>query len=245
MRPALVHRRLLAIALACATALAFAVALAGCGGEDLGGPKLATEPVGLLARSADAMGDVTSVRFTLTRTGAPVYVDAAQSTALDALEGRFAEPNSADALLDVTVTGDLRTKIGAVAIGEEVWMSNPVTGEFETLPANYDIDPSLFFDPEDGWQPLLESLTDPAFVGEEDRDGTKYRLRATAPAASMQAVTAGLVRGQDVELDLWLHPVTALVTDVEFSTSFDGADTFWVLGLADYGETFTISDPTT
>lgn len=218
--------------------------LVACGSsEDLGGPKLAHDPAVLQSTSAQAMADVTSVRFTLERTGAPVYIDQVESIALDGIEGRFSVPGSADAILRVTVNDSLGTKLGAVAIDDEVWLSNPVTGKFETLPPGFDIDPSLFFDPKGGWQPLIEGLTDVVFVAEEQREGTRYRLTGVAPAERMQAITAGLVRGQDVELDLWLHPATAAVTAVEFSTVFDGAQSDWVLELLDYGEDFTIEPP--
>lgn len=224
--------------------IAVLLLFSGCGGEDLGGEKLPTDAPELGAAAAEAMGAVESVHFTLERTGAPVFIDAAESMSLNGLEGRFSAPGSADALLGITVNESLGTQIGAVAIDEEVWLSNPVTGEFETLPPGFDIDPSLFFDPEDGWRPLLEGLTDLTFVAEEDRDGTRYHLTGTAPAAEMQSITAGLVRGQDVELDIWLHPVSALVTAIEFETEFDGAISAWVLALDQYGESFTITDPT-
>lgn len=220
-------------------------ALGACGGEDLGGEKLATDAQSLQSASAMAMGDVTSVQFTLERTGSAVYIDSAASMSLDGLDGRFSAPSSADAIVRVTVNDSLRTKIGAVAIEDEVWMSNPVTGEFETLPPGFDIDPSRFFDPKDGWRPLLENLMDVRFVAEEKRDGTRYHLTGTAPAAEMQSITAGLVRGQDVDIDLWLHPVTALVTAVEFETVFDGDKSLWVLELTNYGDALEIADPTT
>lgn len=218
--------------------------LLGACSEDLGGEKLATDGPMLKSLAAEAMGQVESVRFSLQRTGAPVYIDAAESMSLDELDGRFSAPGSADAIMQVTVNGSLGTRIGAVAIDDEVWMSNPVTGEFETLPPGYDVDPSLFFDPENGWKPLIASLQDVAFVAEEDRDGTRYRLTGVAPAAEMQNITAGLVRGQDVPLDIWIHPVTAQVTALEFSTEWEGARSDWVLTLREYGETFEITDPT-
>jgi hypothetical protein len=223
--------------------VALAIVAAGCGGEDLGGPKLAQDAEALQELSAETMGAVTSVRFTLARTGAPVFIDQVESIALDSIEGRFVVPGSADAILRVTVNGSLGTKLGAVAIDDEVWLSNPVTGKFETLPRGFDIDPSLFFDPKGGWQPLIAGLNNVVFVAEEDRSGTRYHLTGTAPADRMQAITAGLVRGQDVDLDLWLHPVTAAVTAVEFSTDFDGASSHWVLELLDYGEAFEIAPP--
>jgi len=223
---------------------ALMLALVGCGdggGESFDGPRLAQDATELQATSAAAMGSVTSVRFQLTRTGAPVFIDQVESIALDQIEGRFSEPGSADAILQVTVNESLGTKLGAVAIDEEVWLSNPVTGKFETLPPGFDIDPSLFFDPKGGWEPLIGGLTDVEFV-EEQKNG-RYHLTGTAPAERMQAITAGLVRGQDVDLDLWLNPVTAEVVAIEFSTEFDGETSDWVLELLDYGETFEIVPP--
>ena len=223
---------------------AAAVLLGSCGSsEDLGGIKLDTNADLLIEEAAQVMGDVDSVQFSLTRTGAPVFIDQVESLSLDALEGRFSRPGSADALIDVTVNGSLRTKLGAVAIGDEVWMSNPVTGVFETLPLGFDLDPSLFFDPENGWRPLISELTNVSFVAEEQREGTRYHLRGTATEANMRRVTAGLVR-QSVEIDLWLHPVSALVTDMTFDTDWLGETSSWELTLRGYGASFEITDPT-
>lgn len=197
----------------------------------------------LVRESADAMGQVTSVEFELERSGAPIYIDEFESIALDGLIGQFTVPGRAAARLDVTVNGNLATRIGAVAIDDEVWISNPVTGDFETLPAGYDIDPSRFFDPEDGWQPLLENLTDVELVGIDDRGGERYHVRGIAPADQVRNITVGLVRDQDVPIDLWIHPETLLVTAVEFTTSIDGDDADWVLELDRYGEDFTIEAP--
>ena len=215
----------------------------GCA-EDLGGTPLPTDAALLQEWSAQAMGEVTSVRFTVERTGAPVYIDAARSLSLDAIDGRFSAPRSADAIVEVTVNDSLSTKLGAVAIDDEVWMSNPITGEFETLPAGFDIDPSLFFDPTEGWRPLIAGLVDLEFVAEENRGGTRYRLRGLAPAERMETITAGLVRGLDVELDLWMHPVTTLITAVEFTTELGGEASDWELELDEYGDEFEINDPT-
>lgn len=198
----------------------------------------------VVADAATAMGEVTSVEFRLDRTGAAIYIDEFESLALDALVGQFTVPSRARAQLTVTVDGDLTTEIGAVAIDDEVWISNPVTGDFETLPPGFDIDPSRFFDPEDGWRPLLAGLRDVELVGIDDRGGERYHVRGVAPAAEVQNITVGLVRDQDVPVELWIHPGTSLVTAVEFTTSIDGATSRWVLELGRYGESFTIRPPT-
>src|SRR5690606_38888219 len=137
-------------------------------------------PADIVATAATTMGAVTSVEFELARTGAPVFVDQFETIALDAALGQFQVPTRAQATLDVTVDGNLRTRIGAVAIDSEVWMSNPVAGRFETLPDGYDIDPSRFFAPSGGWQPLLANLSDLELVSIDDRGGERWHVRGTA-----------------------------------------------------------------
>lgn len=201
------------------------------------------DPAAIQQAAAEAMAGATSVEFALDLSGQPIFIDQFESIALDNLRGQFSVPRQAQATLEVEVDGSLRTRIGAIALDDEVWISNPVTGNFETLPEGYDIDPSRFFDPEDGWQPLLANLQDVELVGVDPRGGERYHLRGVAPAAEVRNVTAGLVRDQDVPVDLWIHPQTSLVTAAEFTTTLDGNETRWVLELDRYGDEFTIKPP--
>jgi hypothetical protein len=228
--------------------------LAACGGNDERaneptGPTLPADAAVIVTASAIAMGDVTSVRFDLARTGARVYIDQFESITIDRVIGEFTVPQSAQAVLDVEVNDSLKTQLAAIALGEEVWLSNPITGDFETLPDGYDVDPSRFFDPKAGWRPLLNGLTDVELVGLETRQGgERYHVRGTATKELMKIITAGLVRNQDVTLDLWIQPVTGLVHSVEFTTdpvSGSAADerVNWVLKLDQYGDEYTIVPP--
>ena len=122
------------------------------------------------------MGATESVRFELRRSGAPVYIDQVEQLALNSVVGQFTVPGSAQAVLEVEVNGGLVSELGAVALDDDVWLSNPITGDFEPLPAGIDLDPSLFFDPKDGWQPLMDGLTDVELVGTES---ARRRRRAT------------------------------------------------------------------
>lgn len=199
----------------------------------------------VLNAAAAAMAEVTSVEFRLDRTGAPIFIDQYDSLALDGLLGQFTVPTKARAQLTVTVQGGFTTEIGAVAVDDEIWVSNPVTGSFETLPDGFDIDPSRFFDPEGGWRPLLANLRDAEVIGVETASdgGDRYHVRGTAPAAEVRNITVGLVRDQDVPVELWIHPGTFLVTRAEFVTLVDGEESQWVLELGRFGDEFTIEPP--
>jgi len=193
--------------------------------------------------AAAAMAEVSSVEFSVACEGAPVHIDEFERIALTGLRGQFVVPGRAQAELAVTIDGDLRTRLGAVAVGTEIWLSNPVTGEFETLPEGYDIDPSRFFDPKGGWRPLLAGLQDLTLVGIDDRGGERYHVRGTATSQQMSDVTAGLVDDQDVVVDLWIHPTTSLVTAAGFDTTTAAGTTSWSLELGRYGDTFRIDPP--
>ena len=207
----------------------------GCSDDAVSsGERLEPDVDVVIAAAAEAMGDVESVRFHVVRRGAPVFIDDVESIAVDEISGTVTVPDEAEALLTVTIDESVSTRLGAVAAGGETLLSNPVTGEFEPLPAGYDLDPRSFFDPVGGWRPLIAGLEGVVFVGEEDRGGARYRLRGTAPASRIEAVTAGLVSGQDVDVELWVHPVTALVTSLEFDTESDRGTTSWVLDLGNY-----------
>jgi len=207
-------------------------------------PTIPPDAATIVAASATAMGDTQSVRFTLAASGSPVFIDQFESIALQRAVGEFRVPGTAQAVLDVQVSGNLNTQLAAIAIDDEVWLSNPITGEFETLPPEFDLDPSLFFDPEGGWQPLLENLTDVVLVGTEQRNGNdRYRISATAPAAQIEIITARLVRDQDVDIEFWIQPVTGNVRAAEFTTATPEGDVDWVLELDEFGGDFEIVPP--
>jgi len=203
------------------------------------GPRLVGDGPTVMAASAEAMAAVISVRFEVTRTGAPVYIDLVEELALDRVVGRFQAPGNADALVTVTVSGDLTTELGAIALGSEIWLSNPITGEFEPLPPSYDLDPSTFFDPTGGWQPLLAGLIEPTVIDA----GDSIHVRGVAPRAELREVTAGLVQADGIVVDLWIDPYTGLVSRIEFSVEDRHGVSDWTLVLSQYGEPFRILPP--
>jgi lipoprotein LprG len=196
------------------------------------------------AAAATAMGEVDTVRFTLERAGAPVYIDDLDTIEFVSAEGRFAAPSTADAVVQVSVVG-LSTQIGAVAVDGETWLTNPITGTFEPAPVGYDFDPATLFDPSVGLPVLLaEDLADAELRGLEERgEGSSYHVRGVAPAERVEVITARLVRNQDVTVDLWIDPTTGHLTEAAFATLHGGAESTWRLTFADYGADIEITPP--
>jgi lipoprotein LprG len=212
--------------------------------EGTTGTTLAPDASVILAASAEVMGDIDYVQFTIERGGAPIYIDPADALAFEDARGRFAGPSSADAIVGIKVSG-LTTTIGAVAIDGETWLSNPITGTFEPAPEGYELDPATLFDPDEGWRPLLANgLVDVELVGLEERDaGELYHLRGTADRERIGIITAGLVDDQDVVVDIWIEPTTGYVREAEFVTIYRGDDTTWRLTFSEFGEPLEIDIP--
>lgn len=198
----------------------------------------------ILDVSAEAMGSIDSVQFTISRAGALVSIDSAGTLVFDSAEGRYGTPGAADALVTIDVN-DIKVRVGAIAIDGSTYLTNPITGRWEPVPDAYEFDPAALFDPEVGWRPLLaEGYDDVTLVGTEERSGvTTYHLTGNAREERVEAITAGLVSNQDVVLDLWIDTATGEVREVEFSASSTNGESFWTLTFFDYGADVTIEPP--
>ena len=228
-----------------------AIAAAGCssGGEaesppDSPPPTIAQTQAEVLAAAAVAMGTVDTVSFAIERSGAPVYIDSLDIIAFNRAEGRFAAPTSADALVTVEAAG-FNTEIGAIAFEGTTWLSDPISGKFTVAPGSYAFDPVSLFDPTIGWRPLLENgLTEIEWRGLDEATG-RYRFSGVADPDRLEVITAGLVRDQEVVLDLALDSRTGTVMEVTFSTVYEGATSDWLLTFSGYGEPVDVNPPPT
>ncbi len=220
--------------------VAAAVAAAACGSSSTG-DTLPPDTGVILDAAVEAMGRVDTVAFTMERSGVPVEI---QDLEFVGAEGRYAAPESADALLSMKA-GDLTVQLGTIAVGERVWLTNPLTGAWEELELGTGFNPAIVFDPRRGWVPLLsEDLSRPALVGTERVDGVEsYHLTATIAARRIEALTAGLVPPQDVDAELWFDVAGGRIVAVEFTTAVPEGDTHWRIGLTDYGDPVEITPP--
>ncbi len=224
---------------ALAPLLIVTVVAAGCGDSSGGGPTLPADPEVILAEATAAMSAVETLAFELTRSGAPITVASLQ---FDAAEGQYAAPDSAQAVLKVKA-GGISVEVATIAIGERVWITNPLSQQWEEFPAGTGFNPAIIFDPEVGWEPLLGDDLSSVELDGERADGGTYVITGTVAPARVEVLTARLVRDQPVDVEMWIDAETALVTRVAFATQGEDGRSDWLLLLSEFGEPVSIEPP--
>ena len=225
-----------------------AMVITACSSEATPDPPATLPPDQTVVLDAAAllMGQVDTVTFSIERSGAPVFIDPQEFLTFNKAVGRFAAPTSADALVTVEVAG-FNTEIGAIAFEGTTWISDPLTGNFALAPGGYAFDPATLFDPDIGWRPLLAGgLSQIEWVGlDPGASEDRYVLRGLADPERLEVITAGLVRDQEVVLEIRFDTETGAVREVEFSTVYDGDTSTWILAFHGYGEPIEVSPPPT
>ncbi len=161
---------------------AVVLAVAGCGGDD--GPT----PEALVEASVAATEEVGSFHFTFDSENVPV----GGGLQLTGAEGDAAVPDRVAA--DVTgAFGGVPIQTRIVAIGDDVWLENPLSGGWTTVDVG--TTPQALLDPASGVLAVLEQVSDIAEDGTEtvgDVEATRLTGTATAEAvAPLVAVTPG------------------------------------------------------
>jgi hypothetical protein len=228
---------------------------AGCSssGDDVEAAERSAEEI--LTASSAAMAEVETVSFTIEQTGADLYIDEAGILAFQGADGRFARPASADALVTVAASG-FTTETGVVAIGGEVWFTNPLTGIWSEAPEGLNFDPASVFDPDDGLPAMLSEVAPTAELVEEaegtegsDSTGSEVpgpegtlHLVASVGADRVSVLTAGLTTEQ-TDVELWIDPETDLIVEIRFDLATEDGISNWRMTVSDYGAEVVIEPP--
>jgi hypothetical protein len=248
------HRRLERLALVALIVALFAL-LAGCGdGEPTPtvSPTAAPtatptpDPAAILRQAGAAMQGLNSAHFTISRSGGPAYLDEEGSLVFTSAEGDFVAPDAIQAEVIVAGPG-LALTVSTVAIGSDQWITNPLNEQWEKLPPGWGFNPAILFDPEQGWESLLdEDVSNITLIGLVDQgDQSLYQLRATAAGERIRTVTGGITASDEaITVEIWVDPATLLVHRLHFVTgSPTGEPTEWILDFSQFDRPLTIEPP--
>ena len=182
-----------------AASLMFAVAaLAGCG---FGSPEATPEPsptpvnpAALLAESGAAMSALRSFRFSLAHNegGTPL----ADSLTVTSAEGAVVSPDRISVDFSGTF-GSFGIRSGIVAIGADSYMTNPLTGEWESVASG--VSPLAFFDPQSGIGAMMRSVDNPALASSSDES---HVVEGDLAVSVLAPILGGAATDGDVRVEL-------------------------------------------
>lgn len=213
--------------------IALALLVASCGA----GAEPAPPPGAVRADASTAMAAVSSASFSIVRAGAPITISGLEFTSAT---GVYAAPDRARAVLEVKA-GDVTARLGTIAVGEQVWLTDPVTGRWNALDPGTGFNPAVVFDPDVGWSAILG--TDMTDAETAPHDGELVRLAGTVAADRVAVLTAGLAEPQPTEIEMLIERETWRLARVAFETSGPNGVSSWTIELSDYDQAADVEPP--
>ncbi len=227
--------------------LLLALLLGGCAGAvPAATPSPTPTPAELVTRAGRTTQAAQSISFTIELAGRPVYSDGTRLFAIRSIDGAIRRPDGALATLKVRAAVGV-AEIRTVSLAGQQYFTNPVTRQWQCLPAGAAFDPGVLFDSQRGIGVLLEQGIDqPSLVGIEQIDGrATQHLRGSLAPERLRDISAGLIGAGPVAIDVWADIETGRIARIVLvDTATDPAEpTTWTLTLGGYDQPVDVRAP--
>ena len=196
------------------------------------------DPQLLLRLSGGVMEGLRSFHFRLThRSGATPLLP---NLAVDEVEGDVVKPDKISVEFSGSFAGFF-VKSGLVTLGDFSYMTNPLTGKWEGVPA--DVSPLGFFDPRRGISAMMLQISEASLL---PGDLDVHRIRGTLPAEALAPLLGTTVRGSTVDVEIAIDKSELYLIEAVFDgrvtpTESDGV--VRVITLSRFDEPISIEAP--
>lgn len=217
------------------------VSIVACSAEEpTATPRPTPTAAEYLSLASDAMLDIESVQFSLTRNGSPVIIDANLGATLVSAAGEYQAPDRVHAEVKADLAGNV-IAIDLLWLPEGNFMSNPLTGAYMDQPAELAVNPAALFDRSAGIsQVLAESVMNPASAGVETIEGVEARrITGLVEAQEIEFLNPVGLTGE-LEIDLWLDTESSRVIRIQIT---EPAGDLTTLDLFGFDEPVEIPTP--
>lgn len=174
----------------------------GCGKKETTAlPETAPLPVltvsEIIARASEKLEALSSFHFALEQEGGGTPI--AMGLEMTAASGDIARPGRLKANV---FAGFLEVEI--ITVGEVIFMTNPLSGEWEPLPNEFNA--VKLFDPDSGIKAIIEKISNAIKLGEEKVAGTLcYHIKGTLDSGDLSAITSGAaIEGISIDTEVWI-----------------------------------------
>jgi lipoprotein LprG len=203
-------------------------------------------PAEVITRAGDAMLQTPSFHFKIDIAGKPVVLNRLTQLSLRSAEGDFARPDRMGVHLKVLLAV-AAAELDMIALGNEQYLTNVLTQQWETLPPEFGFNPAIMFDPHMGLEQTLKGGLDNArWIGTETVDGKSlWHLQGTISGERLQGMSGGLISKGPIDVDLWIDPDTSLPRKAVIVDKDSDAEkpTTWTMTFSSYGKDVNIAAP--
>ena len=216
--------------------------LAGCGLVSQVEPTPTPVPLSvedILQRSGEATGALSTFHFTLEHNkggGTPI----SETIVVTEVEGDVVNPDSISITFAGTF-GRFAVKSSIVTIGNDSYMTNPVTGVWEQV--SMGVSPLGFFDPQEGIGSMMTQMRDAVLVS---RTPEEYRIDGVLSAEALRPLLGTVVGGSDVEVALTIDARTLLLEKAVLEgrvTATEPDGVVRIITLSKFDEPISIKPP--
>ena len=202
-------------------------------------------PDEITQRAAKAMLDQHTMRFRFEIDGAPVMLNPAIGLSLRHGEGILVRPDRMG--VHLKLGGPVAIEADMIALGDEQYITNFLSKEWEPLPADLGFNPAVMFHPEFGLEKTLEGGLDQAqLAGVVSLDGaTVYHVKGRMAGARLWRMSGGLIGSGTVDIGVWVDPQTFVVRKIVLSDPSAEPEnpSVWTMTFSKFGEPFVIEAP--
>ena len=165
-----------------------------------------------LRQSAERMETLQGFQFSISRSGAPAFLDSEGMLSLSKMEGNFVAPDKVQATVRV-ITPGLVIAIDVISIGATQWQTNPITGQWEQLPPDWGFNPSSLLEAKAGLPAILiADLTDLSLSADaelEEMPGKKLLLiSGRLDGKNLYELSNWLIGPDVMQAQIWVDPQT-------------------------------------
>lgn len=155
-------------------------------------------PQAILDECGSAMSDLTSFRFHIEHDddgGTPL----AQGMTLTEAIGSVSIPDRLAVDFNGTA-GSFAVKGSLIAIGADVFMTNPLSGEWHAVSST--LNPLEFFDPSQGISDILAQVQNPTLIS---HDAAEFLISGSIPADALAPLFGNTEPGSSIEVTLTIN----------------------------------------
>lgn len=196
----------------------------------------------LLRRSGEATSRLNTFHFRLEHNdeGSTPFSDT-----LDIIEaeGDVVSPDRISISFSGRFGGRFAMRASLITIGSDSYMTNPLTGNWEEVPA--EVSPLGFFDPQQGIGAMMTGLRNPTLASKE---GTEFRIEGDLDVQALRPLLGAVAQDGMVRVEVTLDKDTlylkrAVIEGRVTASEPDGV--IRTITLSSYNESITITVPDT